>query len=474
MSSTIADFMVRINSDVHGLTAGTDKTRREMKRVQSEIDATGRHFSTWSKKMDASFGRAKSGMENLLKGNIRGGIKDLGGSFEALGGKGAGAVAGIAAVAAAVVGVYLIGKKAVGVYADLAGTLSQTQRMTGLSGAGALDLYAQFKMTGTDPTAAATAIGKFSKALDAARTGGAGLELFQRLGVDVKDANGKLRDGNTVLAETRRALSKLTDPFQRNAMAMAVFGRGWQSLGKWITASEEDIKSFNAIVKDSGFKFGKGEKKDFATFVKAQREMNLRWQLMWAMIGQKIIPLLNTMLKKYIAPALTRFERFVKIIESIPGFTGAVKDAFGIMFGPLFQAADAIDKIMKAIEQIQARSPKAREGVLSALDSLYSTIPGFSQLKGAAGWIQGGNPLPGFASGGIASGPSSGYLAMLHGTEIVTPVRGASSGRGGNINLTVNIANLNGTDERAARQLSEMVGRHLMRGTLRQMVGQNA
>ncbi len=30
--------------------------------------------------------------------------------------------------------------------------------------------------------------------------------------------------------------------------------------------------------------------------------------------------------------------------------------------------------------------------------------------------------LPGFASGGIASGPESGYPVMLHGTEMITPV----------------------------------------------------
>ena len=140
------------------------------------------------------------------------------------------------------------------------------------------------------------------------------------------------------------------------------------------------------------------------------------------------------------------------------------------MFGPLFQAADAIDKIMRAIEQIKEGNPKAREGILSALESLYSTIPGFGQLKGAAGWLQGGNPLPGFASGGIASGPASGYPVMLHGTERITPL---GAGAGGS-SVHVHIGTVVGTDEAAARKLAEMVGRHLSRGVMRQMVGQNA
>jgi hypothetical protein len=35
--------------------------------------------------------------------------------------------------------------------------------------------------------------------------------------------------------------------------------------------------------------------------------------------------------------------------------------------------------------------------------------------------------VKGYATGGVATGPTSGYLAMLHGTELITPLGGASS-----------------------------------------------
>ena len=81
----------------------------------------------------------------------------------------------------------------------------------------------------------------------------------------------------------------------------------------------------------------------------------------------------------------------------------------------------------------------------------------------------------GLASGGYVA-PRVGGTPTILGEggegEYVIPASKMGSRMGGTVH--VHIGTLVGTDERAARQLADMVGRHLMRGVMRGMVGQNA
>ena len=459
-----SDLVLRMFADTRGLSKSMDK-------VRTEVETSGSTFDRWGARVKNAFGGLKSGVSSILKGDVKGGINSLGGAVEGLGIKGMGAVAGVAAVAAAVATLYQWGKKALDVYKGLAGELSGITRATGLEGGGALDLYAQFKMTGTDVTAAGTALGRFAKALQDARNGGASLNVFDSLGVSVRDANGQLRDGNDVLRDTREALSQIEDRYQRNATALQLFGRGWQSLGKWIGASKDDIAAFNKIVRESGFTWGKDQVKDYKEFVKLQREMNLRWQLMWAMLGQKILPVVKEILQHGITPMVRKIsnaaeaaQKLYKAFAAIPGLADATSAALDKMMGPLKPLFDSIDKLSTIINFLGDLKPgqkmtqgQFQQGFSNPLNDLFKSLlngaPGGSQLYG---WLSG--LVPGFASGGVATGPQSGYLAMLHGTETVTPGRGA----GGDVHI--HIGAVNGTDRRAARELAQMVGAELARG----------
>ena len=356
-----------------------------------------------------ALGKTKSGITKLFSGDFKGAMGEFGQGFDAIGTKGIAAAAGITVAVVAVAALALGAHKAINELEQVGGDLANLGRQTGLSGDALTGLYGQFRMTGTDAAAAGTSIGRFSKNLQDARAGGKSLDVFKSLGVDVRDANGNLRDGNDVLADTRNALSALHDPYVRNADALALFGRGYKDLARWMTASKGDIASYNKIIAESGFSWGPKQKKDYATFVKDQRELSLRWQLMWASIGQKLIPILNTVLHKYIMPMFARFTKFITVLQGIPGFTGAVRSAFQMMFGPIFQAVDAIGKIVDAIDAIQNGAPAARSGVVNAIGSLYSTIPGFDLLKGVLpqSWV------PSMASGGYVPARQGGTLVRL-------------------------------------------------------------
>lgn len=101
----------------------------------------------------------------------------------------------------------------------------------------------------------------------------------------------------------------------------------------------------------------------------------------------------------------------------------------------------------------------------------YYLNPAYALGEGAAKLASG----RGLASGGYVPARPGGTAYILgEGGEGEHVIPDSKMGKRGGGDIHVHIGTLVGTDERAARQLSDMVGRHLMRGVRRGMVGQNA
>ena len=101
--------------------------------------------------------------------------------------------------------------------------------------------------------------------------------------------------------------------------------------------------------------------------------------------------------------------------------------------------------ILKDIAQMMAK--------LTAMAILKAALQGtgFGSFIGVpakryGGVVQDGKDLPGYAVGGVASGPQSGYPVMMHGTEAVVPLPNGKSipvemrGSNQNNNVTVNVS----------------------------------
>ncbi|MBI5951907.1 MAG: hypothetical protein HY865_09635 [Chloroflexi bacterium] len=70
---------------------------------------------------------------------------------------------------------------------------------------------------------------------------GAQSEAFKKLGVDITDAQGNLRDTQDVFAETIDALGRIENPAQRDALAMDIFGKSAQELNPLIKAGSDEL-----------------------------------------------------------------------------------------------------------------------------------------------------------------------------------------------------------------------------------------
>ena len=147
--------------------------------------------------------------------------------------------------------------------------------------------------------------------------------------------------------------------------------------------------------------------------------------------------------------------------NNISDFIGDVVNIFGDLFDSLVNIFDNIgDALIGAITS-------AIDFILGPIDELMGKLDDVFSISSGLGSVAGMIGIPGYSSGGISSGPSSGYPVALHGTEAVVPLPNGSSipvtiksmGGGGD-NITVNIAVKGGGNARdIARAVSQEVQR---------------
>lgn len=82
-------------------------------------------------------------------------------------------------------------------------------------------------------------------------------DLFKRLGINVRDANGHIKAGVDILPELADAFKRNQDPAVQARMGMALFGKKWQEIapmlmegGEGIAASLERMKRFKGVMSD--------------------------------------------------------------------------------------------------------------------------------------------------------------------------------------------------------------------------------
>lgn len=75
---------------------------------------------------------------------------------------------------------------------------------------------------------------------------------FKALGVNVKDANGKMKPTEKILEETMNALADMKDPLRRNELAMKLFGKSGVELAKMMGDGSKGIKELREEARRTG------------------------------------------------------------------------------------------------------------------------------------------------------------------------------------------------------------------------------
>ena len=173
---------------------------------------------------------------NLISDAIKGGLKALADGFKAIG--------------SAMTESISAGTQ----YADNILTLSA---QTGLS-TDTLEKYnAVAELTDVSLETMTSSMARNVKAMSEARDGSKSYaEAYAKLGVSVTDADGNLRDSETVYWETIDALKGITNETERDALAMELFGKKAQDLNTIIEMGSEGVAEYTQKAVDMGAVLG--------------------------------------------------------------------------------------------------------------------------------------------------------------------------------------------------------------------------
>lgn len=163
------------------------------------------------------------------------------------------AVAGIKALATACVGaVTSLGALAIK-SASLADDLNTLSATTGLSTEELQKFQYASDLIDVSVDTLAGALKKTTMAMNNAKKGtGTSAEAFKKLGVNIKDAKGNLRDNNDVFNESIRALGNIANETERDAIAMELFGKSATELNPLIKGGIDTLEEMGKKAEDLG------------------------------------------------------------------------------------------------------------------------------------------------------------------------------------------------------------------------------
>jgi len=222
----------KLVQDLNKTETEMNKTEAEIKRNTSEMDNLGNETEQTAQSLDKG-GDAAKRMGDNLKANLL---------SEAI-------VAGVKALADGI-------KKLGSAILDAADKADELNTLSVKTGIAVEDLQKFQYASGTIDVSVETLAGSMSKLTknmsSAASGSGAAADAFKKLGVEVTNSDGSFRDRNEVFNETIAALGQISDETERDATAMAIFGKSAQELNPLIKGGAEALQELGDYAEESG------------------------------------------------------------------------------------------------------------------------------------------------------------------------------------------------------------------------------
>lgn len=220
---------------------GVDKNSEQYRKLQREIITTESKLKTFKSQLRA--------VGNINLRALGAQMKEVGSKITAAG-QSMRAVSRYAAVVAGAIGVltYKAGR-----WADQLNTMSKIYHINTRD----LQLYAAAaKLVDVDVETIAKSHVKLAKNMGNAADGSKKqTEAFKKLGVQIADDNGQLRDADTVWQETIAALGQMENQTERDAIAMTLMGKSAADLNPLIEDGGETYKRVAETMQKYGLDF---------------------------------------------------------------------------------------------------------------------------------------------------------------------------------------------------------------------------
>ena len=339
---------------------GVDKNSEEYRRLSREIVETEsklKHFNAEYKKI---------GQVNLRAASEQ--FKKIGTNLESAGR----AMTGLSTAAAAVVAsIGAITVKSAS-WADDMNTMSKVYSISTKE----LQKYsAAAELVDVDVETIAKSHQKLTKQMSSASGGtGKSAEAFKKLGVNITNADGSLRDSDTVWQETIAALGKMENETERDAAAMQLMGKSASELNPLIEDGGETYKNFAETLDKYGLEFIDQETLNQANEFKDSIDSIKS-------IGLIAFQQLGTQMAAYLAPAMEKVVDLVgRIANWISQLSPRTQTIIASIAGVLAVAAPLLIAIGKmsmgigAIIKLIAVIGPAIGGIVAALGPVILII----------------------------------------------------------------------------------------------------
>ena len=211
---------------------------------------------------------------------------------------------------------------------------------------------------GTNLKSLERGLGRFQKNVnDAAEGTGSAADAIEGLGIDVTDANGNLKDMNTLFPETVKKMQGMENITKRNAVAMDLFGRGGKELIPILNSTEGNIDDLMQKAEDLGIVMDETAIKQGVEFTDTMNHLSQAFDGLKREIGQEMIPVLQGFANYILANLPKIRKQFFKLIESAKGLIDnfmAVARTGKLVYSVLKFAFDAVaDVIVQAVLSVQ-------------------------------------------------------------------------------------------------------------------------
>ena len=216
---------------------------------------------------------------------------------------------------------------------------------------------------------------KMKKTMSTAASGsGDAAKAYEQLGVKVADNDGRLRNSNDVFNDTIKALGKMTNETERDAVAMKIFGKSAAQLNPLIEDGGKAYADFTAAMQKHGIQYVDQKTLDQANkFNDTLDRTKALFQQALMVAGTKLAAYLEPTMEKItdkiqdIAGALTRMSPAVMSIVGAVGGVLAVLAPALLLGG---KVAELVGSSLTAISQLAIKLPMlgtAFKGVTAVL-----------------------------------------------------------------------------------------------------------
>lgn len=206
----------------------------------------------------------------------------------------AAAIAAVGASAVAATKKLFDASKGAGVFADDLITLSQQTRIS----TDTLQKWSYAsRFVDVEVETMTGSMARMIRNMDNARKGtGASAEAFQKLGVSITDSNGQLRDSETVFMEAIDALGRVGNETERDAIAMALFGRSAQELNPLINAGSQALQELGQEAANAGLIMSDAALAQAGAFDDARQRLDAQMEGVKRSVGMVFMPAMQEML----------------------------------------------------------------------------------------------------------------------------------------------------------------------------------